>query len=579
MSGTLGGPWDQPNGKCDRGWDDPETHRQLAWLTWTRAGFRSVRTLARLRSPRRIVATSLAIVFFALYLLNGIFILSTREPADPERLRLWLSGGMVIYAIYHCLRCAWSTVIADLELTPAEELWLAGAPIRRSSLAVYHLNSIIVASALKTGLLAVVLVRDVEHLELLLIGIFGSLLLLECTRLIVGRLAAGLSVRGRNRFRLATTAIATALALQVIARIFSITPPDSPTWLYVLSLFQSLGLTAASDMIQCLSLPWIVPASIAVSDSYGWHIVGELMILVMLIPAAIVLLVRIDAWASNQRLQREQACLRSGDFQCSTGSSLRPLEIGSAHPLRRWLDQRLPSWTAETMAVISRQAISIRRYKGTIAMSFVIPIVLCLSPLFTGQVTQQWFFVVGGIAMCTMLLAPPALRIDFRRDLPRMLLLRSLPIKPLSMVMGQLTLPILITCLFQWITIVVAAMIVGPGLIQVSMWTGMLTALAVFTFAAENALFLAYPHHQHNEGVAMMIRAKLTFMGKATVIAVAVGCLGGWAMACQRLPEAWIAPTLVIGAIAGCWTLAAIAIAACTMCWRRFDLALDVPPE
>ncbi len=67
----------------DRRWDGIYLHWQLANLTTWRAKFRIARTLRRIRSPRRIVATSLAVLFFALYLLNGIFILSAR--ARPIR--------------------------------------------------------------------------------------------------------------------------------------------------------------------------------------------------------------------------------------------------------------------------------------------------------------------------------------------------------------------------------------------------------------------------------------------------------------------------------------------------------------
>ncbi len=566
-------------GDNPRRWDDVRTHVQLAGLTARRARFRLARAIDRIRSPRRIVATSLAILFFTLYLLNGIYILSARAPADPERLRLWLSGGMLIYAVYHCVRCSWSAAISDLELTSAEKLWLAGAPLRRSSLAVYHLGNIIVAAMLKTCLLAVVLAGDVGHLELLIVGVFTSLLLLESARLIIQRFFAGLDHTRLNVLRIAMSLIGGALILQVIARMAATTPMGSPTWMYVISMFDSLGQTAASDMVQGLSLPWIVPAQIAVTEHYWWLTIVQLAGSASLIPLSIVLLVRVDAWAAAQRLRAEQEALGNDRYHRSDIARDAAHKIGVAHPLRVWLERRLPRGCDDTLAVLSRQAISIDRYKRTIALSFVIPLLLCLSPLFTGQVVQQWFFVVGGIAMCTMLLAPPALRLDFRRDLRRMLLLRSMPVTPLSMVMGQLTLPILITCLFQWITIAVAASIVQPGTSQVIMWTGMLAALAVFTFATENALFLAFPHHQHTQGLAMMVRAKLTFMGKATVIAIAIGLLGAWAIACTRLPSPLAAPCLVSGAILASWLAAALAIAACTLCWRRFDLSLDVPPE
>lgn len=564
----------KPSGR----WDPVGVHLQFVGLIARRARFRIARTLERAKSPRRIVATSLAVLFFSVYLLNGLFILSARAPADPERLRLWLSGGMVIYAIYHCTRCVWTRSIADLELTPAEALWLAGAPVKRSTLAVYHLGNIILAAAMKTGLLAVVLLNDVAHLELLVAGVFTSLLLLEVTRLIIQRFTSGLSQSRRRQFCVGFTMIAAALLLQWIARTIALTPMGSPTWMYVLNSFTGLGQTAACDMIQWMSLPWIVPAQIALTESYSMLTMAQLLGTASLIPLAIIFLVRVDRWSSQQQLLREKNRFAKGVVgrpEIDVNEISREQET---HPIRRWLDKRLPSWTGDTMAVISRQAVSVARYKGTIAFSFIIPVLLCLSPLFTGQVRQQWFFVVGGIAMCTMLLAPPALRLDFRRDLQRMMLLRSMPIRPLSMVMGQLTLPILITWMFQWITILVAAIVTAPGIGQVIMWTGMLNALAVFTFAGENALFLAFPHHQHSEGVAMMVRAKLTFMGKATVIGCAIGLLGVWAIACGNLPQAIAVPTLVSGALLGTWAAAVAAVAVCTWCWRRFDLSLDIPP-
>ena len=81
---------------------------------------------------------------------------------------------MVIYAIYHCVRCAWSETVVDLELTQAENLWLSNAPVKRSSLAVYHISNMVVPAIVKTLLLAVVLARDVGHIELLSLRVLGG---------------------------------------------------------------------------------------------------------------------------------------------------------------------------------------------------------------------------------------------------------------------------------------------------------------------------------------------------------------------------------------------------------------------
>lgn len=205
---------------------------------------------------------------------------------------------------------------------------------------------------------------------------------------------------------------------------------------------------------------------------------------------------------------------------------------------------------------------------------------LCLSPMLTGRVGNQWAFVVAGIALCTMLLAPPALRLDFRRDLKRMLLLRSLPLRPIHAVLGQLTFPVLITIAFQWVTLTIAAIVLGPGWSQILGWGGMLAALAVFTFAMENALFLAYPHHENAQGLGMVVRANVMFLGKATLIAAAVGALLVWVQVCKTVFGDPISTSVyVLGSVTGTWLMAAAALLVTAWCWSRFDISSDLPPE
>ncbi|QDT13293.1 hypothetical protein K239x_53110 [Planctomycetes bacterium K23_9] len=563
-------------------WDSPRVHRELAALTIRRGQFRIIRLLQRLRSPRRLIATTLALVFFAIYIANGVFVLSARTPTDPARLQLWLSGGMVIYLLYHLVRCCWTSKVADLEMSRAEELWLGGGPVRRSSLALYHVNNIVVAAVMKTFLLAVVLACDVSHFSLLLIGVFSSLVVLEISRLVVQRGTAGLSKNSRNRLRWGVTAIAGAVALQVIARVLAGTPIGSPTWKYLISGFSAIGDVAASDTIQWLALPWISSARLAVTADMQLMTFAQLAVSLLMIPVSIAALVRVDAWSQAARHRREQERLQDRSFLAN--SDIRNQSTDQSFVLSdrviRFANRFGSTVVRDALHLVARQSVSVNRYRGTIIFSFIVPTLLCLSPLATGQITEQWFYVVGGIAMCTMLLAPPALRIDFRRDLRRMQLLRSLPVRPLSMVLGQLALPLLITLAFQWITIVIAALVTQPGWFQCVLWTGMLSALAVFTFAAENALFLAYPHHERAEGIGMMIRAKLTFLGKAAVIAGSLGALVAWAVICKNI----VSPSFnqiafVTGAVLTTWMIAIASVATAAWCWRRFDLSYDIPPE
>ena len=565
-------------------WDGGKVHERLAGLIFTRLRFRLNRTIQRMRSPRRVAATLLAVGFFTLYLLNGILVIATRQPADPERLRLWLSGGMVIYAIYHLVRCAWSTKVSDLELTDSEHLWLGGAPVQRSSLAVYHVANMLLPALIKTLLLVVILAIDVQRIELLTLGVFTSLILLETSRLIIARWASALSSRGLAWFRTAATTIAAAVVLHVVANLVARTPPNSDVPVYILNSFRSLGDVAASPIIQWASLPWIPAASMSISPDYSAQTLLQLLATVAIFPLMVLVLVAVDSWSLMRRQKREQLKWSEGDYRRETpDETLARLEQLHDEAGTNWTNQ-FPSWLATIVAVVQRHWVTIRQYRSNIVLSLVIPTLLCLSPLLTGKIDQQWFFVVGGIALSTLLLAPPALRIDFRRDLKRMLLMRSLPVPARSMVIGQLALPIAITWVFQMFTIAVAALVLMPSWSQVILWTGLLAALAPFTFAMENALFLAYPHHEREQGVGMMIRAKLMFMGKVLVIATSLGLLVAWATVCRN----WLGDfrtsliatgTFVVVAVAIAWAIAAAAMSLTTIMWRRFDFAFDTPPE
>ena len=78
----------------------------------------------------------------------------------------------------------------------------------------------------------------------------------------------------------------------------------------------------------------------------------------------------------------------------------------------------------------------------------------------------------------------------------------------------------------------------------------------------------------------MMVRAKLTFLGKVAVLVGAITLLVGWAVFCTAfLPETFKTIAFVSGAVLTTWTIAAVSIAIAAWCWQRFDLSFDVPPE
>ncbi len=398
-------------------------HKHLIWLTLRRSLFRLRRAANRMRSPRRVVASAIAVIFLCAYGLNGFLILASRRTADPESLRLGLSGGMVLYLMYHAVRCVWTDKQVDMEYTAAENLWLGGAPLKRSTVAAYKVNTVFFSALLKTFFLVIALTPDVRHAGLLATGVFAALVLLETVRMIWQRFVSGLSRRHLVGARIALSAIAFAAIIQFFGQLAAITPAGSLPGVYVLNSFHAIGRIASCDTVQWLAIGWRPAALLATTVDITTHTAVQMLASVMLVPFAILGLVRVDGWAGRSTLAREQARLRSGDFHAPAG--IRPSTAGTRcdETLADRIEAILPRRMGESVALVWRQALSIRRYYGTILFSFLVPTLLCLSPLLTGRVGNQWAFVVAGIALSTMLLAPPALRLDFRRDLKRMLLL------------------------------------------------------------------------------------------------------------------------------------------------------------
>ena len=554
--------------------------RHLLWLAAQRTKFRWKRAFDRMRSPRRILATIIAVLFFVVYVLNFFFLLAARRTADTESLRLWLSGGMVLYLIYHSVRCVWTKKQPDMEFTEAEKLWIGGAPIHRSTFASYKLNSVSISAALKSLLITIALLPDTGGVVMLFTGVFSALVLLETVRVIWQRFLGGLSDKHRSFARVAITAIAIAAMIQFFAQLAWITPRGSSPGVYLLYSFSAIGNVACCDAIQWLAIPWRPAALLATTTSMTVQTAMQFAASVVVIPAALVALVKVDQWAGQSRLDRERERLRLGTYQHPTQREPSQRIVLQRDSLVERIESLCPETFRESVALLWRQAISIRRYSGTILFSFILPTLLCLSPLLTGRIGNQWSFVIGGIALCTMLLAPPALRLDFRRDMKRMLLLRSLPLPPIQTVVGQITFPVLITIAFQWTTLGIAALIVMPPWPQVVVWAGVLAALSLFTFAIENAIFLAFPHHENAQGFAMVVRANVMFLGKATIIVAAVVALMCWVSVCREFfSESLVMPAYVTGAIGGTWIVALVALLGTAWCWRRFDLAADLPPE
>lgn len=527
------------------------------WLFRRRLTHRTGRMIHRATRWSRLPATAATTLFLMLYGMNGAAMLSMRQPSAPEETIGWLCGGMMLYLLYHTVRCVYGRV-DDLEISPAAELWIGGAPVSMLTKLVMVGSDRILATVVKAGLLLAALWVDAANALFMFTGLAMALLMVDLMRdVIVAAMAVGTD-RNRKWAKSAVTIIAAAVIVLALSRFATRDAAMQSPLAMIMAAFASVGDVASNDFV-ILSGIWLRPAATLAVSNFDW----------VAVMVTLPIMISLAAGLMYARVQLEVRRCQLG----SGGVGESHETAGGRHLFRPTDDRR---WTAADLLVY-RSLASAWRYRGTIALSFVLPTFLCLSPIFAGDLPDRWMFVVGGVAFCTAMLAPSALKIDFRSDLRRIALLRSLPVSPSVMSFGKIAVPVAITWMFQALVIGVATICLNPGVGPTLMWTGMLMSLAVVTFCSENALFLAFPYHAHDNGLAMVVRAKLTFLAKSTVLVFALLSLAATAVACRRWFGDYASLAIVMIPVVFSMSIAALAFGLLARSWRRFDLARDLP--
>jgi hypothetical protein len=541
-------------------------------MHWLRTKARFHRGIQRLLSPRRIFATLVATIFLALYAINGVLIVMTRQPVEPDTMVVWLGGAMVLYAMFHLVRASWQEPVTRLGLSEAESLWIGRSPIPDFVLVLYRIACIAPSTWIKCLLISVVMLCDVSSPLRLVTGLFLSLMVLESLRMIADLVGGSLSKKGRLATRCAATAMAIALLLQIIAQMVNASAGATHPLALLAAFSTAIAETTDGAMVRSLAVVWQPMTQLAMASDWGLPTVINFGLSILILLMSFATVVCIDFWAKRHQAGVER--LRLNVLRISQHEHTRGQATG-AQPSRMPLKSLggLPHLRG-IGPLIARQWVGVIRYRWTIMVSLGVPALLSLSPLWTSP-NAGLLHVAAWVAVATILLAPPALRIDFRRDIGRMWLLKSLPISPLAMTVGQILLPSAITIVFQTLVVALACCLTPVSPAAVLLLLGVLSGFAVFSFALENAVFLTFPHQQKQEGLAMMVRTKLVFLGKGLLLGVAGFAFVGWVTFCNAMNCTTV--TLVLTLVLSSWSFAAAAILLTSRCWRRFDMRLDSP--
>lgn len=234
-------------------------------------------------------------------------------------------------------------------------------------------------------------------------------------------------------------------------------------------------------------------------------------------------------------------------------------------------------------ALVWRQWRGLVHRRASILAGLLIATLLILAPAFSGTNHRIGFvYVLGSLVFYSWVLLPANIKLDFRRDVERMYLLKMLPLHPRQVVASQIGVPVGILTVYQLVVLACAAWIHPVSAVW---WWGSVLVLVptnIAIVALENLIFLWYPFRPNQEGIEVFIRTTLAFTGKSVAYGMGIGLLFAWAMIVRQIGQlSWSSGVGSWVFVGGVIVLSAVVAAGIfgllVRAYRRFDPTADIP--
>lgn len=502
---------------------NPPLHPALIQLLHYQSSARLRRTLRGFATRRRFLLSCLGLVLAAVWLGNVARAIWVREPTELNTFRGYLSLGFLAYGLWHVLKVVCHRPTQPFDLPPAEYALLCSSPFQRRDLVAYRLTAILRVALFKAFCFSLAVMVD---LSLWIAGFVGSLLALSFLGLIRMALeiaTCGMSNRSFQRMR----AVVVLLAITVAGSALVTTTYSPSAWRetrlsgtlgFVTSMLHTAGELRQTWIGVLVESPFRVFSRLCTAEDYSLVSAGWLLLSATLVAAMVWLAIRLDAYflrVSND----------AGRNNYRPEQHTRRVAAANARI-------RLPSvpWCAGVGPLAWRQVIGARRHSTGLFLALTGPgLLACLPMMLRRNAVVGIVEVLGVLALYTFVLFPSAFKFDFRRDFERFAILKTLPIRPVSMAIGQIATPTVLATMFQATVLLLSVLIrpVDADLLIASFL--LLLLLNVFVFASDNLIYLLYPYRFNQEGLEIFIRTTLTFTAKALLFGLAVGVTIVWA--------------------------------------------------
>ena len=545
----------------------------------TRAKFS--RLFASFRNPRKKMLSIVAVLLGLMWLSQTILSVLFREAADPEKIGFWLPLGLFVYSVWHLIKISTRQVVEPFEWTPAEKEFVIAAPVTRTQQITYRLTSIATAALAKAVCFSVIMSPDIHVWYAGFFGMLLGLAFVDLVRVLFELFFYGLGKVGRRVCQLVVLAGAGGCFLYAISNCLiaqtASSDLSSPGALLFFKNFDAeITVLAQTQVGQYLMAPFAVFSRFVLSPETNLSLFKNMLLAVSMNGFAVAAVYGLDGWLQRRCRQKEAASLKTAIAQKAINAT------SENQPSNRKI--RVPARLGGAGSLLWRQLLGVKNYRGTVAFSLTVPVLLgCLPLLANHNQGMMLLNLVASMVFYSFLLLPSALILDYRRDINRMAVLKSLPISSLAMTVGQLAAPVLMCCLFQ--TVVLA---IGAASGKVILWQAILAGVLlvpvnVLIFAAENYIFMIAPYQRNKEGFDVFLRTILTFTAKGLCFGLGVGLSLLWVTIIVRAHNYFGLNNLVSTTIfvIGLWgftlSLAWFLVVAITKRFERFDPSQDTP--
>ena len=507
-------------------------NRCLRELFVMRARARLRRLRKSLSSRKRRLLTAIAILLPLIWLGNVVASMVLRERLSPDAFQSGVLLTGIGYFLWYVVKACVNRPPRAIEWTPAEESLLCGGPFPRSELVRYRLAIIFSATLLKALVSSTMFLPELATWWSGFLGLLLGLAFLDLARMAVETVLCGITSKQYRRVRIAVLAIAGGGLLSAAVSALSSTRLESSRGpiavilpLEFLSQLAGLRDTLPGHLLSAPLHPFVevITATRLSVEMLGW----------LLVSCAIT--VGLSAWLV--RLDQVFATRAADSVRRSYPRLIATRRVRARADHRRGaLPKVLRLRGAGPIAW--RQWLGARRYQIGLLVALGVPAALCCLPLLRRRDAVGTFLNVSELlCLCSFLLLPAALKFDFRRDYDRLPILKSMPVSPWAVVLGQLATPVVIATLMQLFVLGIAFLTRPVPVVIAANAVLMIVPLNFVIFGLDNLIFLMYPYRQSEEGLQPFIRATLTFTAKGVLFAAALVVVYCWAIGCRFLAD------------------------------------------